>query len=268
MANVQDMDQLDFFDDDNVVADVETTEISTVEEVSKSEELATTSKLGGIGIDFSVLASTLPGVAVGNTGITVSRFPVERIKFSKGQKSMISILSDQVIVAKTHYDEDLGNFLCFGGECCEHDLARVRYVYPIIRYTVDAKGKPMINRDENNKVVSPAFEVQNMCLVIGQDTYQSLMDTQDLKGSLTNFDFLINCTDDQYQKITIQEAGEARYKKDPKLVDSIQKFWKENSKSILKSVARKITPDEYKTLKSGEMTASDDVDFDDVFGDE
>lgn len=275
MADVMDMDQSDLFDDENlevvdaeVVTDANPIEETAVEEVKSPSEtaVATNSTLGGIGLDFSALAATLPGVVVGNTGLTVSRFPVERIKFSKGQRSCISILSDQVIVAKTHYDEDRGSFLCFGGACCDHDLARVRYVYPIVQYVVNPKGAPIANIDDKGKPQHPLYEVSNKCLVIGQETYESLLAVQEMKGSLTKFDFLVSCTDDQYQKITLQEAGEARYKKDKKLVADIQEFWKQNGKNILKSVARKITPEEYASQAAADLAAGAEVDFDDVFG--
>ena len=265
MSDVSDKDLEGFFDDPDVV-DVVAEEVAdgldddiveTVKESpSQSTEISTskTTSLGSvaIGFDFGSLNS-LPGVVVGNTGIEVSRFPVERAKFSKGQRALISVLSDQVIVAKTHYDEDIGNFLCFGGACCQNDLARVRYVFPIVKYETDTKGKPV------------SKEVKCMALVVGQDTYQTLLDIMDLKGSLTQFDLLISCSDEQYQKITLQEAGEARYKKSAEMVRKINEFWAENGKHILKSTARKVTPQEYTKLKAGDTTSGEEVDFDDVF---
>lgn len=264
MGNIDDQDLEGFFDDtdaieavaEEVVDDVDEEATPVEETMSTSAEITTSSKaeLGSVnlGFDFGSLNS-LPGVVVGQTGIEVSRFPVERVKFSKGQRSLISILSDEVVVAKTHYDEDIGNFLCFGGACCESDLARVRYVYPIVKYDTDSKGKPV------------GTEIKNMSLVVGQDTYQTLLDITDLKGSLTQFDLLISCTDEQYQKISIQEAGPARYKKKPELVRQVSEFWSENAKHILKSTARAITPQDYAKAKSADVTSSENVDFDDVF---
>lgn len=240
----------DGFGDDEFAETVKESESQSNEVIVKDNKNA----LGtlNIGFDFSSLNS-LPGVVVGNTGIEVSRFPVERAKFNKGQRAMISILSDEVIVAKTHYDEDIGSFLCFSGACCQTDLARVRYVFPIMQYETDAKGKPI------NTVV------KNKALVVGQDTYDTLLDIRDLKGSLTQFDLLVSCSDEQYQKISLQEAGQARYKKKPEMVREINEFWAENGKHILKSTARKITPQEYSKLKSADVTTSENVDFDDVF---
>lgn len=259
----EDKDLEGFFDDETLVEDIASEVIDDAnEEVAPVEEPTSTSvaksrpmELGALkaGLDFSSL-NALPGVVVGKTGIEVSRFPVERFKFTKGQKSLISILSDNVIVAKTHYDEDLGNFLCFGGACCDSDLARVRYVYPVLKYETNAKGKPI------------SKEVRFGSLVLGQDQYDTIRDIEDLKGDITNFDLLISCSDEQYQKITIQEAGPARWHKIEGITKQIQEFWSENGKYILKSIAKKITPQEYAKAKSTEVTTGDDVDFDDVFG--
>ena len=78
--------------EDKGAESVEETESESVEELSEDlpEVSAKNSESGvavqGNGIDFGMLSS-LPGVVVGDTGIEVSRFPVERIKFSKGQIS-------------------------------------------------------------------------------------------------------------------------------------------------------------------------------------
>lgn len=256
----EDQDMEGFFDDaDAVEATAEEftndtdVEAVSVEEIKSTSVVPQTSgQLSGLGIDFSSLAS-LPGVVVGKTGIEVSRFPVERIKFAKGQRALISVLSDQVVVAKVHYDQDLGSFLCFNGACCDHELAKVKYVFPIVKYETDAKGKPV------------GKELKNMCWAVGQDTYDSLKDIEDLKGSLTQFDLLINCTDDQFQKISVQEAGPARWHRIKGAEQKVSEFWAENGKYMLKSVARKITPEEYAKAMSGTVTSGNDVDFDDVF---
>lgn len=209
--------------------------------------------VGLVNFDFSALMS-MPGVVTGETGIVVSRFPVERMRFSKNAKSLISILSDQVIVCKTHYEEDLGQFLCFGGECCKHDLAKVRYVYPIMVYTTDAKGKPV------------SLEIQNKALVLGQSAYNDLLDIQDMNGSLTNMDLLIRCDKEDYQEISITNAGPCRYKTKPQMVKEVQEFWRENSEHILKGIARVITPEDYKKAKAADVTQGSELDMDAVFG--
>lgn len=228
---------------------VEKVEKPAVVEKAKTTDLST----GAMDFDFSSLMS-LPGVVTGDTGLVVSRFPVERMKFSKNAKSLISILSDKVIVCKTHYEDDLGQFLCFGGECCKKDLAKVRYVYPIVVYTTDAKGRPV------------STEVQNKALVIGQNTYNDLLDIQDMQGSLTNLDLLVRCDKEDYQEITFTPAGNCRYKTKPAMVKEINSFWKENSEHILKGIAKVITPQDYAKAGAADVTQGTELDMDEVFG--
>lgn len=248
LEDAVDVEEPDAFDGATIVDDVPKAK-AEVATKKTSSELST----GVAGFDFSSLMS-LPGVVTGDTGLVVSRFPVERMKFSKNAKSLISILSDQVIVCKTHYEEDLGQFLCFGGECCKKDLAKVRYVFPIVVYTTDAKGKPL------------STEVQNKALVVGQGTYNDLLDIQEMQGSLTNLDLLVRCDKEDYQEVTFTPAGPCRYKTKPAMIAEINKFWRENSEHILKGIAKVVTPQDYAKAMAADVTTGSDLDMDAVFG--
>lgn len=253
-AKVQDQLEDLFGDADMEVIDV----ADTIEEApSELPSVTTKNELGSLnlGLDFSALGS-LPGVVVGDTGIKVQRYAVPRIKFTANAKSLISIVTDQVIVAKTHYDEEIGsNFLCFNGDCCNAGLPRIRYVYPVVVYDTDTKGKP-ISKD-----------LKYGALCIGSEQYDALQDIQDMKGSLTQFDLLVTCQDEKYQKITITEAGNARWAKIPGAQQQIAEFWNKNMKDILKGIARTISPEEYAKLKGAAVASAEaNLDFDDVFG--
>ena len=90
----------------------------------------------------------------------------------------------------------------------------------------------------------------------------------ELNGEITNFDLLVSCKDEQYQKLSIQMAGNARWQRSKKMTQEIQDFWKENMKHLIKPVARKITEhDLLKDAVADEIDSRGDVDFDDVFDD-
>lgn len=213
---------------------------------------------GGLDLDFSGLGS-LPGVVVGEIGLTVSRVPVERAKFTKDSRALVNIVTNKVVAIKTHYREGIGSYLCFGGECCEHDgLARVKYLFPINMYDTNKKGKP-ISADLSYKV-----------LAVGQDQYEDIMTLQELNGDITQYDILISCKDEQYQKLSFQLAGAARCQQNEQWKKSKAEFinfWKENYKHIVKSSARVVTRQELlkDVSESVGTTASEDVDFDKVF---
>lgn len=266
---VEGMDIADDLFDDEVVLDAEELDGVVVddsdEEVESVGEVAVTSEhnnnlalSGGLDLDFSGLGS-LPGVVVGDIGLTVSRVPVERAKFTKDSRALINIVSSKVVAIKTHYREGLGNYLCFGGECCEYDgLARVKYLFPVNVYDTNKKGKPV------------STEMQYRVLSIGADQYEDIMTLQELNGDITQFDILVSCKDEQYQKLSFQLAGAARCQQNPQWKNSrleANKFWKENYKHIVKSSARVITKNELlKDINENVgATVGDDVDFDQVF---
>lgn len=271
MADEKDMDLEGeaFGDDDEVMLegdeiegiDAEDEEAPAVKgEVVESKSVKNQLALGGgLNLDMSGFES-LPGVVVGDIGLTVSRVPVERAKFTKDSRALINIVVSKVIAVKLHYREGLGSYLCFGGECCEYDgLAKVKYLFPINVYDTNKKGKP----------VSP--ELQQRVLAIGADQYEDLMTIQELNGDIADLDILVSCKDEQYQKLSFQTAGPARSKNNPKwsstYAQSVE-FWNENYKHIIKGVARKITRNDLlKDVNEGTGTVGDDVDFDKVFDD-
>lgn len=203
---------------------------------------------------------SLPGVVVGDVGIEVSRFPVERAKFTTSSKSLISIVSPKVIVIKTHYSEELGNFMCFGGRCCEKDgLAKVRYLFPIVVYDTDKRGVPV------------STEVSFRVLALGKDSYDDIRTIMELNGDISKMDLVVTCKDEQYQKVSLTQAGAARWRKSKEIAKEVVTFWKEHMKDLITPVARVITPEDYNKLKSEgaviDNTVADDVDFNTLFED-
>lgn len=209
--------------------------------------------------DFGALMS-MPGVVVGDVGLEVSRFPVERAKFTTSSRALISIVSSRVVVIKTHYSEALGNYLCFGGRCCEVDgLAKVRYLFPIVQYDTDKRGKP-ISRDVTFKV-----------LALGKDSYDDVRTIMELSGDISNFDLVVTCKDEQYQKISLAQAGEARWKKSREVSKQVVDFWREHMKDMILPVARTMTPEDFAKKMAAdsavEASSSTDVDYDALFKD-
>lgn len=203
---------------------------------------------------------SVPGVVIGDVGIEVSRFPVERAKFTTSSRSLISIVSPKVIVVKTHYNEDMGNYVCFGGKCCEVDgLAKVRYLFPIVVYDTDKKGLPV------------SKEVSFRVLSLGKDSYDDVRTIMELNGDISKMDLVVTCKDEQYQKVSLAQAGAARWRKDKEIARQVVSFWKDHMKDVIMPVARVISPEEFlKKMSEGqaiENTVSEDVDFDKLFED-
>ena len=214
------------------------------------------SKSNPLDFDFGDIGS-IPGVTMGDIGMTVSRLPVERIKFTKDHKAMISIITSKVVAVKTHYREGVGNYLCFGGKCCDIDgLAKVKYLFPIVQYDTDKRGK----------IISKGLEFK--VLAIGKDVYDDLLTITDMNGDVTNFDLVATCKDEQYQKISLQIAGNCRWKTSAKLTSEVVAFWKEHMKDIVLPVGRKLSEEELmRAIGTDAITSQGEVNFEDVFND-
>lgn len=218
--------------------------------------LPSTNSSSGLNFDFSELGD-IPGVVVGDIGLEVSRLPVEKVKFTKDSRSMISILSNRVVAIKAHYTEELGSFLCFGGSCCNLGLPRVKYLFPCLVYETNKKGVPISNK------------VDYRCLALGKDAYNDILTMQELNGDITGIDIIVTCNDEQYQKVSFQPAGPARWRKSKRIVKETQDFWKDHMKDLIAPVARKITEAELKKASAGDITPPQgEVNFDDVFGED
>ena len=155
--------------------------------------------------------------------------------------------------------QDVGSYLCFEGECCEHDGgARLKYLFPVVVYDTDKNGRPVSNT------------IENRVLAVGKGTYEDIMTIHELSGDITSVDLLVTCKKEDYQEISLQQAGQCRWKKSPQLAKQVADFWTKNMKHIYESVARKV---DRKTFleKVGSVPADigtmsgSDTDFESIF---
>lgn len=255
-------------DEENTVYDedfgADTTDTDEVDELPPTKPVKSEPKASAdsdeLNFDFEELGD-LEGVKVVNMGTKVSAYAVDRARFVKDARSRISILTTKAIAIKTHYIENKGNFLCTGGKCCEAiGRPALRYLFPIIKYDTDKKGKPVSNK------------VEYQVLSIGNDIYDDLMTIAELNEEvgLTNLDIIVSCKDEKYQKISFQAVPNALWKKSPTIKQECNEFWKKNLKHIADPIARKFTPEVLEEVTSVPVEvnapSADDVDMDDVFG--
>lgn len=223
-----------------------------VTKTAQSTSLATPS------FDFDFGALGIAGIIQGDIGLEVSRYPVDRIKFTTNAKALINIVTPRVVAVKTHYLEGLGNIICTGKSCCDLDGApRIKYVFPVVVYETDKKGRP-ISKNLEFKALS-----------VSSETYESIMTKHDLQGDITSVDLLVTCTDESYQKVQLDVAGNCRWKSNQAMIKQVSEFWAENMKDLLKAIARQVTDQEIinATGIADNGPQDSDVDFRDVFKD-
>lgn len=249
-----DMDMDESIDIDDTIA-VEN-EITQAQDLTPSLGDDLIFDFGSLGLGASVIS--------GNIGLNVSRYAVDKMKFEANRKYLLSIVTNQVVAVKTHYNQDLGSYLCLGegSECCNLDgYARIKYLFPVVVYDTDSRGK-VISKNIDYKV-----------LAVGKDTYNALCDINETSG-LANVDLLVTCTDAQYQKLQVLPASPTLWKRNEGLKREVLEFWTKNMKEMIKPIAKKVTLEEVKRVVNGVGEEAPgarpniaDADFNDIFGD-
>lgn len=189
----------------------------------------------------------------------MSRFPIERIKFTTNKKERISIIQDKVVIVKSHYSDDIGSVLCNGSYCCEvFGLPSIRYCFPVVHYEVtDKKGNPL------------SAEIDVKVLAVGKNNYEELLTIMDNKGPLSQFDLVVTCNDEGYQKCSFTEAGPAKWKRSKKAIAQVQERLKKDGKNLVAAIGRNMTDAQLRKAL-GEDSApgfSENVDMDAIFAD-
>lgn len=199
------------------------------------------------------------GIIVAETGTKVSRFPIEKMRFTQSKKERISIILDKVVIVKTHFVEEVGSFICNASVCCEElGLPQVRYCYPVIHY---------INTDKKGKPLDATVEVK--LLSVGKDSYEELLTIVDNKGSLTKFDLIVTCTDEGYQKCSYTEAGPANWKRKASIQEEVMQILKKDGKNLVQALGRTVTDEQFKKVLGLDIApgfSDTEVDLDKVFG--
>ena len=177
----------------------------------------------------------IPGIVVGNTGTTVSRYPIDKVKISPAKKVRFSVLVDKVIVVPYHYFTGVGSVICNGEKCCQLSGKRnVRYVYYVVEYT---------DTDSNGKVTGGGVELKALSLPESQ--YQQLAQIQLLKGNLSQYDIVVSATEkgggDGFLDVCFTEASQAIWLRSPQAVAYIRDKFSKDGKFVLDGVARNLT---------------------------
>lgn len=205
------------------------------------------------------------GVTVITHKDKVSRFEVERYKFSKGKTTRIAILGAFVRVA-THYNEGVGSIRCFDGLCCRHcGEAKIRYVAPILVY--QSVKDPTTGKTK----IAGIDGVYTIVLDAGK--LNTLRAIEDENGSFFDYDINVTCDpqkDEKFQDITFVATRVSTWR-DPRATkwqDYVRTELKRIGNKMLSSVAKEMTVEQFKermgiSSGSSELDDIDDsVDFD------
>ena len=192
------------------------------------------------------LAQKCPAITVAATGSKLSKFPFPKVKFEEGRRVRIAILTEDVIMVKLHYHNDVGYIMCDGGACCKYcDKVSIKYCYPCIVYETNEAGKPI------------STKVDPKLLVLGGELYDQISLLSEVSGSITNMDLIFTCTSTQYQKCQATQAGAALWLNNEDTVNFVNEYMKANGEKMLDALGRTYTADELAN-KLGDNNASTD----------
>lgn len=177
-------------------------------------------------------------------GDVVDPLEITRFKGKKDVPGIVSIISEDIKVAFMHYEEGIGYFYCFSEICCERlGLPSVKYIIPIIEYTL---------KDAQEFEYSSPIFVKYMSLT--QERYQDLLKKDKIlrrqNRNIFDVDLIVTCSDEVYQKITIDIFDASLWKKEESLVREVKRFINVFNKIIEFSVGRKMDSSTYQTLIS------------------
>ena len=187
-----------------------------------------------------------------NMGQKVSTAVMEKFKGQKDERKRVAIFmpwfdipgkEGMVMAVKRHYDEDLGSFICFGGECCQYSgNASIRYLFPVIEY-------PVANNDATKPLPENYGECKLKLLVAGNELYSSIADAYAAHGnSFEGYDLIMTCTDSQYNSFTVMATNNTARGSYQSFAKCVEK-WKQVRDQAYTVVARKMDPEYYRNEK-------------------
>lgn len=189
------------------------------------------------------LAENNPYVIVAKTGTTVTPYPFERLKFEPGRQTRFAILTSEVVIVKRHYHQDLGYIISDGYNDKFFDKPpSVCYLYPVVHYTdCSNSGKPL----------SDAMLVK--MLIANKEMYTSICSVNDVKGDITQFDFMGTQLpgNDRFPKTQLMECGMALWRNSDKAVEYITSYMQQNGDRFLSSVGKTYPLEKLEDLLGG-----------------
>lgn len=188
------------------------------------------------------------GMKSAKSGVVDSRFPITKYKATKGIKDRFGIITDDNLIARIHYLEGFGYFYCWGGECCSAlGISNIYYVYPIIKYDTNAKGK----------VGSTDYEI--MFLALPEAKYkENIIPLIEEGMQASDLDFVVTCSDSKMQKFSMTHFPAYWKTKEQFNKKAILAEAKKLAVHIPTCMARVITPEEFSKLNTSNMDEDED----------
>ena len=168
-----------------------------------------------------------------------SVFDIPRLSLKKGERARIAMLENDASFMLRHWVDGIGYIECKGGfeqikdlgtdpeHCALCKIAspvrdsacsmpKRSFAAPIMQYLTDSRLKPM-----------EPIAAQMKLWVFGEDKFSVLCNRADERGDLRQYDIIITCQEEQFQRFDIDIAQTAFWLKDDETRKRIAELYKE-----------------------------------------
>lgn len=163
-----------------------------------------------------------------------------RFVLKAGQTARVAILDTSAVKALVHFNTFY--YYCIGAQCpaCVVKPPSPRYLTWTFVYTGDNDGKPSIP-------LAGAVKAW----MFGRDKFGAISQLQSEWGDLRKIDVLCTCTDEKYQRFSIQPARECLWQKDAVFAKTVIDLYKATKVDPVKLISRTVSAGQILGLLSG-----------------
>jgi hypothetical protein len=182
-------------------------------------------------------------------GDKLKRSGIQKYKGNQDAPSILAIINrDDCLEANIHYENGIGYFYCFEGECCQNNnFPKAKMIMPIVQYSVTdystfAHGGPVVIK----------------YLSLSEEQYKELQQQEAVacagtNKTLSDFDILVSCKNNQFQNLSFQLFTNQPpfWRQDPVLLREVTKEYNEKYVPLIEqSLARYITLEDYRKARA------------------
>lgn len=143
--------------------------------------------------------------------------PFEKVKFKKGEIKRVSVVNpSEAVYEDVHYHENVGYLVCNGGVCCELiDPPKRTFALFVAIYDTKDDMSLVDNFDlEKNITVKPWVFKEKMFTNLHNFNKRYALDSRDIS---------VECTNEDYQHLTLLPFEDSIYDKSKKVKEHVDK---------------------------------------------
>lgn len=193
-------------------------------------------------------------------GKKVSSRALEKFKGSANQKEILTIITKNPIVIKSHYDEEIAKFRFFAMPQSLKDGMQIdiHYGFLAIRWNADKKGLKILREEDGS------YSYEMVALVVGPKNYDKLVSKFELNGELHQYLMQVTTSDEKFQAMDFEiiSGQKPPFMTDKSMFATIKQQMTDLKPHVPFAQAQVLTPETYLSKKQGGVSESESASFD------